>query len=145
MTWPTPQPGLVIRYSYLWHWEWVEGELEHQTSSACALILAVQDGTEGPRVFALPIVHTPPADGQTAIELPAALKVRLGLNAERSWIVLDEFNDFTWPGPDLRLLPGKGPESAAYGLLPPRLFRAVRERFLATIRTKQAARVARTG
>lgn len=145
MTWPTPYPGLVIRYSYLWHSEWTEGELEGQTNSTCALILAVQNREEGTRALAVPIVHTPPAREQNAIEIPAALKVRLGLNAERSWIVLDELNDFMWPGPDLRFLAGKGPETAAHGLLPPRFFRVVRERFLAAIRSKQAARVARTG
>lgn len=51
---------------------------------------------------------------------------------------------FAWPGPDLRFLPGKGPETAAYGFLPPGFFRVVRERFLAADRRKKAVLVSRT-
>jgi hypothetical protein len=59
-------------------------------------------------------------------------------------VVVNEANLFHWPGPDLRLLPGKGPESAIYGFLPPGFFRVVRDRFLAADRAKKAAKVART-
>jgi hypothetical protein len=45
----------------------------------------------------------------------------LGLDGERSWIILDDFNDFIWPGYDLRLVPGKSGRYD-YGLLPPVLF-----------------------
>jgi hypothetical protein len=34
------------------------------------------------------------------------VKRHLGLDGERSWIVLDEINDFIWPGHDLRPVPG---------------------------------------
>ena len=57
------------------------------------------------------------------IEIPAVVKARLGLDGERSWIVVDEANVFAWPGPDLRMLPGQGAESSAYGFLPPGFFR----------------------
>jgi hypothetical protein len=96
------------------------------------------------RVYALPITHSAPSAGEDAIEIPVAIKVRLGLDGERSWIVVDEANVFAWPGPDLRFLPGKGPESAVYGFLPPGFFRIVRDRFLAADRTKKAALVARS-
>ena len=144
MTWPAPRPGLVIRYSYLWYREAAEGQEEGRKDRPCAVILAVQDLDGGTRVYTLPITHTPPANQQQAVEIPAVVKARLGLDSERSWIVLNEFNDFIWPGPDLRFLPGKGPESAAYGFLPPQLLRVVRDRFLTAIRAKKAARVART-
>jgi hypothetical protein len=39
-------------------------------------------------VTVLPISHTPPADPELAVELPAATKRRLGLDDERSWVVL---------------------------------------------------------
>jgi hypothetical protein len=133
----------VIRYSYLWHREAAEGHEEGRKDRPCAVVLAVQVTDEETRIFVLPITHAPPA-GRDALEIPAAVKPRLGLDTERSWIVLDEFNDFIWPGPDLRFLPGKGPESVVYGFLPPRLLRVVRDRFLAAVRTKRAARVART-
>jgi hypothetical protein len=144
VSWPKPHPGLVIRYAYLWRCEGAEGQRDGQTNRPCAVILAVQARDDGTRVYALPITDTPPAGRQNTVEVPAAVKVRLGLEAERSWMVLDEVNDFIWPGADLRFRSGKGPESAAYGFLPPTLFRVIRDRFLAPVRAQQAARVART-
>jgi hypothetical protein len=58
------------------------------------------------------------------------VKIRLGLDEARSWVVLTETNLFAWPGPDLAFQPGQGPESVVYGYLPPRFFRAVSQRFL---------------
>jgi hypothetical protein len=96
------------------------------------------------RVYALPITHSPPARTQDGVEIPAAVKARLGLDAERSWVTVSEANVFTWPGPDLRFLPGPGSESSAYGFLPPGFFRIVRDRFLAAGREQKAMLVART-
>lgn len=48
-----------------------------------------------------PITHSPPDDPRSALEIPPEVKKRLGLDAERSWIVLTEINRFSWPGPDL--------------------------------------------
>jgi hypothetical protein len=61
------------------------------------------------------------------VEIPAATKNRLGLDGERSWVVLTEANDFIWPGPDLRPIPGSDPSSIAYGFLPPRFVRVLKE------------------
>lgn len=72
------------------------------------------------------------------------MKRRLRLDEERSWVVVSEANVFTWPGPDLRFVPGKGRESAAYGFLPPALFRVVRDRFLERARRRLARLVHRT-
>ena len=144
MTWPTPQPGLVIRYSYLWDREAQAGREEGVKDRPCAVVLARQDEDGTTRVYVLPITHTAPAQPDEALEIPAPVKARLGLDGERSWVVVSEANLFAWPGPDLRFLPGKGPESAAYGFLPPGLFRAVRDRFLAANRAKRTAYVERT-
>ena len=133
MTWPAPQPGLVIRYSYLWTREAQAGREEGVKDRPCAIVLAIGDVQNRTRVIVLPITHTAPQPPDEGIELMQQTKARLGLEGERSWIVLDEGNDFNWPGPDLRPVPERGPESIAYGFLPPRLFRAVRERFLARI------------
>lgn len=91
----------------------------------------------------VPVTHTPPADPSAAIELPAAVKAHLGLDADRSWVVPSEYNDFFWPGPDLRPIGGPG-DTVAYGFLPPRFFAALRARFVALARAKRAARVTRT-
>ena len=83
----------------------------------------------GIRTYILPITHTPPGDSGAALEIPLSVKRHLGLDADRSWIVLDEINAFVWPGYDLR--PVGQSESPVYGLLPPTFFRYLRERFVA--------------
>ena len=75
-----------------------------------AIVALQEDGT--PIVRVLPITHTPPSDPAVAIEIPAAVKQRLRLDHERSWIVLTESNRFAWPGPDVRPLETK---SGYYG------------------------------
>ncbi|MER8589930.1 plasmid maintenance toxin (PemK-like), partial [Mesorhizobium sp. M1338] len=67
-----------------------------------ALVAMQEDGA--PVVRVLPITHTPPSNPDDAIEIPAAVKLRLRLDGERSWIVLTESNRFAWPGPDVRPL-----------------------------------------
>ena len=42
----------------------------------------------------------------------------------RSWIILDDFNEFLWPGYDLRSISGKSGRYD-YGLLPPALFKQI--------------------
>ena len=51
-------------------------------------------------------VYAPPPMDITKrrIELPQQTKTRLGLDDERSWVIVSEANDFAWPGPDLRFL-----------------------------------------
>lgn len=144
MTWPSPQPGLVIRYSYLWDREAQEGREEGVKDRPCAVVLALRDDDGTTQVYVLPITHTAPTRSIDALEIPAPVKERLGLDGERSWVVVSEANMFAWPGPDLRFLPGKGPDSAAYGFLPPKLFRIIRERFLAANKAKKPVFVKRT-
>ena len=43
-----------------------------------------------------------PGDPATAVEIPMPIKRHLGLDDDRSWIVVDEGNEFLWPGYDLR-------------------------------------------
>ena len=96
------------------------------------------------RVLVLPVTHSPPAQAALAVEIPAQVKERLRLDAERSWVVPSEWNEFIWPGPDLRLAPGGDDNSVAYGMLPPRLFATIRDRFLALAMARRARRVPRT-
>ena len=144
MTWPEPRSGLVIRYSYLWRREALAGLEEGAKDRPCSVVLAVRDDPNRMRVYALPITHTMPDAAEQAIEIPALVKSRLGLDSEKSWIVTTEANVFSWPGPDLRFSPGHGPESSVYGFLPPGFFRVVRERFLAAAREGRAIVVPRT-
>ena len=144
MSWPAPKPGLVVRYSYLWQSEHAAGREEGVKDRPCAIILAVEDADGEKTVYVLPITHTEPASVDDAVEIPQATKARLALDAERSWIVVNEGNRFVWPGPDLRFARGQGPESAAYGMLPPALFKVAQQRFFAHVRSRRAGLVSRT-
>jgi hypothetical protein len=96
------------------------------------------------RVLVLPVTHSPPADTTLAVEIPARVKERLRLDAERSWIVLAEWNEFIWPGPDVRRAPGGDESSVAYGMFPPSLFATIRNRFLDLVTARGSRRVPRT-
>lgn len=144
MSWPTPRAGLVIRYSYLWQSQAGAGREEGVKDRPCAIVLAVEVEDGDTVVYVLPITHSPPRDPDDAVELPQVTKTRLGLDSDRSWIVVSEGNSFVWPGPDLRPLPGEDQESAAYGVLPAPVFNAVRARFLTRIRDRRAGMVKRT-
>ena len=141
---PTPEPGLVIRYAYLWESEHKEGRDEGIKDRPCAVILVTEDGDDGKTVTVLPITHTPPADEKLALEIPAPTKKRLGLDEGRSWIVLTEANRFIWPGPDLRPTVKGDLDSVAYGALPEAFFIAMRNKFVAILKAKQAKLVSRT-
>ena len=80
-----------------------------------------------------PITHSPPHDPNVAVEIPLRVKEHLGLDSERSWVILEEVNIFTWPGFDLRPIK-KGQSRVDYGLLPPKLF----ERLIAKFRELRA-------
>lgn len=141
---PEPEPGLVIRYSYLWASEYDDGREEGSKDRPCALIAAIKRTEDAKtRVLVVPITHSPPVRTE-AVEIPLPIKERLGLDAERSWIVLSEANEFIWPGPDLRPVSRDDAPTVAYGFLPRGFFAAVRGRFLEIIRQGKARRVTRT-
>ena len=97
-----------------------------------------------PLVTVLPITHALPTDAAAAIEIALVTKRRLGLDVDRSWIIMSEANDFRWPGPDLRPLPGEDASTVVYGMLPAGLFRVVRQRVAARVRAGQMVRLLRT-
>jgi hypothetical protein len=88
-------------------------------------VLSVEKHDSGTQVTVAPITHSPPSSGTPCLEIPLRVKQHLGLDDGRSWVVLDEVNQFVWPGYDLRPVPGKQGEMA-YGFLPPRLFDQIR-------------------
>jgi hypothetical protein len=141
---PTPQPGLVISYAYLWAREHSGGAEEGAKNRPCAIVAARQiiEGREV--VTVVPITHTPPTDQADAIELPPALKAYLGLDDLRSWIVVTETNDSLWPGPDIRPRPGIKPSRFDYGMLPPRFFTYIRDRILQAHLHRRLNRVQRS-
>jgi len=131
---PNPEPGLVLSYAYLWHHEHRAGREEGRKNRPSVIVLATERARDGVTVVTvLPITHTAPADPAAAVELPAPVKRHLGLDDERSWIVVAEGNEFLWPGYDLRKIPGG--DRYDYGFLPPRLFDRVVAAFVAWHRT----------
>ena len=106
----------------------------------------VKDESGQDIVTVLPITHTPPsrAESDLAIEIPSDTKRRLGLDSDRSWIMLTEANRFVWPGPDLRIDRNGDPSSVVYGLLPEHIFERVRITFLAALKSRKAEVVQRS-
>jgi hypothetical protein len=69
-------------------------------------VLAVEREADGATVgTVLPITHSAPVDPASAVEIPLPVKQHLGLDDDRSWIVIAEGNEFLLPGYDLRKLP----------------------------------------
>ena len=119
---PSPEPGLVISFAYLWRHEHNRGQEEGRKDRPCLIVLSVTTGGRNtPRVTVAAITHTPPHADAFAVEVPPKVKQHLGLDDERSWIILDEVNQFDWPGFDLRPVPGED-NRFAYGFVPPRLY-----------------------
>ena len=129
---PNPEPGLVISYAYLWRREFEAGQEEGRKNRPCVIVLSVEKHDSGTHVTVAPITHSPPSPGTPCLEIPLRVKQHLGLDDDRSWVILGEVNQFVWPGYDLRPIPGKAGEMT-YGFLPPRLFDQIRNGILDVI------------
>jgi hypothetical protein len=141
---PTPAPGLVIRYSFLWREQADRGQDEGEKDRPCAAVLATEEAQRGEVVMVLPVTHSPPGDPDLAVEIPTLTKRRLGLDDERSWIVVTDANRFVWPGPDLRPRIRGDTSSVAYGYLPRGLFDELKNKFVRAIELRLASIVGRT-
>ena len=125
---PTPEPGLVIAYAYLWDYEAQSGQEEGRKDRPCVIALAVERQPDGETlVTVLPVTHRPPDDEAAAVEIPRAVKRHLGLDDARSWVIISEGDQFVWPGYDLRKTPSS--DRYDYGFLPPRLFQKILDEF----------------
>src|SRR5580658_1228640 len=126
---PTPEAGLVISYAYLWHHEHQAGREEARKDRPSVIVLAVERESDGAIVVTVvPVTHRAPADRAAAVEIPTAIKRHLGLDDDRSWVVVAEGNEFLWPGYDLRKI--RNAVRYDYGFLPPRFFNQVLEAFV---------------
>ena len=140
MTFPSPRPGLVIRYGFLWSHEHDAGAEEAAKDRPCASVVAARRGEGGDIVVIVaPITHAPPDDASASLVLPRTVGRALGLDDADHWLRLDELNRFAWPGYDLRPLPGKIAKYD-YGMLPKPLFAALKSGIL----ERQRARRGRT-
>jgi len=120
----------IAHYSYLWRDEHLDGHEEGRKNRPTVIVLtSKRESDDSVRVIVLPITHSPPQDPADAVEIPTPIKANLGLDDERSWIVVTEANEFIWPGYDLRKSPTTG--DYAYGFLPPRFFEKISAAFVA--------------
>ena len=141
---PTPEPGLVVAYAYLWLAEYEQGREEGTKDRPCAIVLTATDDDGDTIVTVVPITHSAPQRPDEAVELPLVTKQRLGLDAQRSWVVVSEINRFVWPGPDLRPVSRTEPDRFDYGVLPPTIFRQVKAQLAACARAQRLRVVSRT-
>jgi hypothetical protein len=146
VTLPDPEPGLVVRYSYLWRAEALQGLEEGRKDRPCAIVLARTIGAAGKiHVLLAPVTHRKPEDQRGAVEIPAAVKRRLGLDDAPSWIVTDDLNIAQWPGPDLRPIDPRNLQAGfVYGMLPKALADRVLDRVRAHMRAGRVQPVTRT-
>ncbi len=145
MTFPAPLPALVIRYSYLWHSEFISGSEEGIKDRPCAIVAAIKTDRDVQKILVLPVTHSAPKFPENAIEIPQETKRRLGLDGERSWVVLTEWNEFSWPGPDLRMVVStSGEKTIAYGYLPAKFFEKIRIAFIERMQKGSIQKVRRT-
>jgi len=129
---------MVISYAYLWRREHKQGRDTGAKSRPAVIVLTVKDSEGDTIVIVAPITHSPPSRSEDGIEIPTGTKVRLGLDSERSWVIVSEVNRFVWPGPDLAPVPGKH-RKFDYGFLPPRLFKKITSEVFERARVRKLA------
>ncbi|MEL6216975.1 MAG: type II toxin-antitoxin system PemK/MazF family toxin [Pseudomonadota bacterium] len=139
-----PKLGEVVRYAYLWRSEARRGQEEGVKDRPC-VVTYCKSGERGEKTVAvLPITHTPQKDDKGALRIPIATARRLGLDDRPSWIVTDEANRFTWPGPDLRPADPKNPrKGVVLGVMPEKLVLAARDRAIDHQKARQFEQVGR--
>jgi hypothetical protein len=137
---PSPEPGMVLRYDYLWSREASQGR---QGKDRPTCLVAASDSQVNPHyIVLLPITHSPPSGDTVGIEIPRAVKKAIGLDDVPSWVIVSDYNIDEWPNAGLAQIPGK-PGVYSYGMIPPSLFAMVKARFVELVRQKRARSVKR--
>jgi mRNA-degrading endonuclease toxin of MazEF toxin-antitoxin module len=125
-SWTIPQPTDVISYVFLWSHEAAAGRDEGSKERPVVVVLATRRQAHRTEILVAPVTTKPPRQGTAAVEMPERVRRHLGLGDERCWIVADEVNRFTWPGPDIRPIRAASDTSPFYGKIPGKLFEQVR-------------------
>lgn len=128
-SWTIPEPADVISYAYLWAGEAAAGQEEGLKDRPVVVVVARIVRGDHVELLVAPVTHTAPERKEDGLEMPPGVKRHLGLDSERSWILLTELNRFIWPGPDVRIAPGR--ETPLYDAIPERLFVKLRDGIVA--------------
>jgi hypothetical protein len=91
-------------------------------------------------VTVVPITHQPPRDGGAAVPIPLTVKQHLVLDDDTAWAIVDEVNEFAWPGYDLE---PNADGRIAFGFIPPRLHARIRDAVLQVARSGRLKRTPR--
>ena len=136
MAFPAPEVGLVVSFACLWRHEQQSGNTEGSKNRPCVIVTAIEE-VEGQTVVTVsPITHSQPEDASSGIEIPFKVKRHLGLDSEKSWVILTEVNRFTWPGYDLRPVT-VGTSRVDHGFMPPALFDQIKVGILLMIQSQK--------
>jgi len=108
------------------------------------VVVAIEEKQHGTQLLVVPVTTRQPHDGDTAVEMPASVRHHLDLGDDRCWIIVDEYNLFTWPGPDIRPIRRRGEISPRYGFIPGKLLERVRGRLTEIARTGRLKATKRT-
>jgi hypothetical protein len=133
----------VVGYSFLWLSEHQKSRVEGTKDRPCVIVLATQNTADEIIVMVAPITHSLSGIEVAAVEIPATTKDRLGLDAERSWVIVSEVNRFIWPGPGLRPVSREMADRFDYGMLPPKLFNQITKRLVEHARRGRTALIIR--
>ena len=117
--WARPHPAEIIRYVYLWRSEHERGLDDGRKTRPC-LVLATYERAGQLRVITAPLTTRDSAPAHS-VTIPPRVITHLGLD-DRSRIVWNDLNEFTWVGPDVRSGADGGP---LVGTLPEALWRQV--------------------
>ena len=110
----------------------MRGRVEGMKDRPCVIVLSVRKQADLTIVTIAPITHSEPVYREFALEIPIPVKRRLNPDDKRSWIILNDFNQFIWPRHDLR--PIGQANSFVYGGLPANLYRRLRDQVLTLLR-----------
>lgn len=125
---------MVLSYSFLWSPEHARGETSGRKDRPAVIAIVRGDLEHDKLVYVVPVTHSEPAeDDKTKILIPRQIKDRLGLDEERSWVDISEYNAFAWSeAADLRPTYSTrhaepSDQTCFYGYLPKKFFAQLRQ------------------
>jgi hypothetical protein len=108
------------------------------------VVVAVEKRPHGSQLLVVPVTTRPPRHGDAWVEMPPRVREHLGLGEGRCWIVTNEYNLFTWPGPDIRPVRSGHLIQPRYGSIPAKLFEQVRTKIQQSARAGRLKETKRT-